>query len=547
MKYNITNNKFIGGKNMLLSKFKTYQKIDVVPEIKKGLSVEGIAALEYLERYPQYYGIIYQAYQYRSLLKNNKGFTVPLLIFIEGQDVSTTKAERMTILLLKEIYEQFSPNASFLFVEAESIFNKTRFSSLSALKEIRAKITNSDTIFNEFVEFEDISFFMEELSVEDKERFKWFCIHLMRNSTVIIKGKKSDLQKFSLFVGKEENIYLDMTMEYSNEELAERIRAYFEKYSIFPDRTWDSHLLNELNQIKETKNTNLYTKIITRIKRELISKRTGSLTSDISILDEKDNEESLLDLNSMIGLENVKTLFHNLTSYLEFNQQMKEFNNVSYPLNLHMLFTGSPGTGKTTMARIVAKTLYDLGYIAENKLVEIDAKDMVSQWVGDTALKTNTVIRSAMGGVLFIDEAYSMIKNAHGHEAVATLIKAMADMKENLVVIFAGYQKEMEEFVKSNPGIASRIGYTFEFTDYSEEELIQMLKFKLKSYHLSITNEYLEGILPIIRSKKKELNFGNGRFIDNLIQSSLFKHSLTVKERTPETMFVLDKSSIPEM
>ena len=150
-------------------------------------------------------------------------------------------------------------------------------------------------------------------------------------------------------------------------------------------------------------------------------------------------------------------------------------------MNLHMMFLGNPGTGKTTIARKVTKMLYDLDCIRINKLVEVSRQDFIGEHSGETAPKVEKVIESAMGGVLFVDEAYSLKlsdNDQFGSEAIATLIKCMEDNKDELVVIFAGYTKEMQEFIHANSGIKSRIGYTIEFADYSEDELYEIAEDK---------------------------------------------------------------------
>ena len=143
-----------------------------------------------------------------------------------------------------------------------------------------------------------------------------------------------------------------------------------------------------------------------------------------------------------------------------------------------MVFLGNPGTGKTTIARMISEILYNLKYVKENKLVEVSVKDLVAEYVGQTAPKTMSVIEKAMNGVLFVDEAYTLAttnsQNSYNGEAIATLIQAMENYRDKLVVIFAGYTKEMRAFLDSNSGITSRIGYTLHFDDYTTEELIEI-------------------------------------------------------------------------
>ena len=198
-----------------------------------------------------------------------------------------------------------------------------------------------------------------------------------------------------------------------------------------------------------------------------------------------------------------------------------------------MVFLGNPGTGKTTVARLIGDILYNLKYIKQNKLIEVSSKDLVAEYVGQTAVKTMNVVEKAMGGILFIDEAYALAvknnDNSFNAEAIATLIKAMEDYRDDLVVIFAGYTKEMQDFLNSNSGIVSRIGYTLEFDDYTNEELIEIFKGMVSKAGFILEDDAIDEVKKLIDENRGMKNFGNARFIRNVYERSVINHATNTK------------------
>lgn len=264
---------------------------------------------------------------------------------------------------------------------------------------------------------------------------------------------------------------------------------------------------------------------------------------------EKSMEEIFEELNNLVGLTKVKQVLQDLVSLIELKDKTKNDLKIKNT-NLHMVFLGNPGTGKTTVARIVAQILYNLKYIKQNKLVEASSKDLVAEYVGQTAPKTMAVIEKAMGGVLFIDEAYSLASgsgqgNSYNEEAIATLIQAMENYRDDLVVIFAGYSKEMQDFLNMNSGIVSRIGYTLEFEDYSEEELLQIFQSMMKKSGFEVTNEAFDEVLLVIKKYKNTENFGNARFVRNLYEKTIIKHASNTKgKKTKKILKTITKEDI---
>lgn len=231
-------------------------------------------------------------------------------------------------------------------------------------------------------------------------------------------------------------------------------------------------------------------------------------------------------LNNLIGLSNVKAEVSSLSNLVKMQQVRMSrgmaVSNVSY----HCVFTGNPGTGKTTVARIVANIYKELGVLKKGHLIETDRSGLIAEYVGQTAVKTNAIIDSALDGVLFIDEAYSIIQggqNDYGKEAIATLLKRMEDERDRLVVILAGYSKEMTDFINSNSGLQSRFNRYIDFPDYSIDELLQIFNYILENNDCHVTDEAMTEVKKHIQQavNNKDQNFGNARFVRNFFEKIL--------------------------
>lgn len=242
----------------------------------------------------------------------------------------------------------------------------------------------------------------------------------------------------------------------------------------------------------------------------------------INTLSQQLSVDYSLELNRLIGLDKVKTDIESLRNLIKIqtlrSQQGLPNTNMSY----HMVFTGNPGTGKTTVARMVAGIYKELGILKKGHLVETDRSGLVAEYVGQTAPKTNAKIDEALDGVLFIDEAYTLEggENDFGAEAIATLLKRMEDNRDRLVVILAGYTNEVKGFIDSNPGLQSRFNRYIQFDDYTTDELLEILRMNMKKSRYKIKRDAFEWMHNYIGRKvmMKDNRFGNARFIRNAFE-----------------------------
>lgn len=244
----------------------------------------------------------------------------------------------------------------------------------------------------------------------------------------------------------------------------------------------------------------------------------------------KERKDHIKELDQLIGLDSVKQDVCAMSNFIKIQMFRQQKGLKTTPVSYHCVFTGNPGTGKTTVARIIAGIYADLGVLKKGHLVETDRSGLVAEYVGQTAVKTNKVIDSALDGVLFIDEAYSLVgggQSDYGKEAIATLLKRMEDDRDRLVVILAGYGDEMKQFIDSNPGLQSRFNRYIHFSDYTAEELHQIFCSLIKQYDYELTEEASLVILSTLIEavKHKDKNFGNGRTVRNIFEKTLEKQA----------------------
>ena len=243
------------------------------------------------------------------------------------------------------------------------------------------------------------------------------------------------------------------------------------------------------------------------------------------------------ELDQLIGLTNVKRMVRKIRAYAKRNKGSSDF-------NLHMCFRGNPGTGKTEVARIISRILYDAGVLGEAKLVETDSRGLLGKRVGETAPKTEEKINEAMNGVLFIDEAYGLLGGSgsaanYGAEAISVLLKEMEDRRGRFCVILAGYRKEMEDLLSANPGFASRIPFMLDFPDYTREELGEIAVAFLKKKRYEIDNDALARLLDVTEYFRQRPNFSNARTVRNILDQVILNQNLRAEDNADDSRIIL--------
>ncbi|MEW6624720.1 MAG: AAA family ATPase [Bacillota bacterium] len=268
----------------------------------------------------------------------------------------------------------------------------------------------------------------------------------------------------------------------------------------------------------------------------------------------KDGMTALSELHKLIGLSEVKKLVEELRAYVLVQKARAKEKLSNDSLVLHMVFSGNPGTGKTTIARILSKFFRELGILSKGHLVEVERADLVGEYIGHTAHKTKESLQKALGGILFVDEAYSLARGGDkdfGREAIDCLVKGMEDHKDNLILILAGYKIEMQKLIRTNPGLRSRFPIHIDFPDYSLDELMDIAKLMLsqREYYLSLEAELKMQNIIKTYVLSGQIQLGNARIIRNLIEKSIRQQALrlvTNNKLTREDLLMIKEDDICE-
>lgn len=356
-----------------------------------------------------------------------------------------------------------------------------------------------------------------------------------------VDGELGELASFRMTIDK---ISLDDKIMYCKNKFDEYNLIYkkqdIKEYADVPFWILKNMVIKLIIECK-SKNLNFIDKQMLKKNKEFYSKNTLKRRNERKNND-KNGKNATEELNELIGLNEIKKQMDKILNYVKLNKERGQMP------TLHMCFTGNPGTGKTSIARVIGKIFEEENILSgSGDFVEIHGRDLVDKFVGWTAQKVHDTVEKAIGGVLFVDEAYSLVADRRGSfedEAIAILIKEMEDHRNEICIILAGYTEEMKKLIELNPGFESRIQFTINFPDYNEEELLEIFNGLCKKEKYKLSGNCKEVLVNNFRNAKKEENFGNGRYVRNLFEKVKFEQADRVVQTKSKAINSINKTDI---
>lgn len=344
------------------------------------------------------------------------------------------------------------------------------------------------------------------------------------NSFPLFEGSDLDRLKKALYEFAEVVVKADGTVSADEAQNLKNLHAKYLTKGSVPENTVEESTVQKLHEQSDTNDND-----------------TETIKPDVPL---KTVEQALAELNELVGLDNIKEDIKSLINILKSNKLRKEEGLPEMKISLHSVFSGPPGTGKTTIARILSTIYGGLGVLPQNNFVETDRSGLVAGFVGQTAIKTDKLIKEALNGVLFIDEAYTLSRgdnNDYGQEAIDTILKRMEDDRDKLVVIVAGYNDEMTDFINSNPGLQSRFSRYFYFKDYDQVQLTQIFKNMANKAGFTLTDSATQKITELFTHLYTNRNdrFGNARLVRNIFEKTFERHANRTAGIAPITRAIL--------
>ena len=444
-----------------------------------------------------------------------------ILTKLELADAQTIQIQLLRINELEKTVDDLIENATVNYQKEE--YEKTKELLYSRHGDLYIQLAH---LYEQEENFEAAELsYLNAISYEDNPHYYWEFI-----LCILAKNNLSPATDVKVTVG----YFTGRNVKYIFEDI-KRIET------LVVNPKLRSYYLDECNKLK---------KWLTALHKEIYMNPLlkEALLKPIRIQVAMPIEEALQQLDRLTGLEEVKERINRIHDWILYREMRKEQGLKTEPMNLHMVFHGNPGTGKTTVARILATIYKSLGVLKSGHLVEVDRSHLVAGYVGQTAIKTRAKIEAALDGVLFIDEAYSLIRgsdNDYGIEAIDTLVKAMEDYQHRLVIILAGYPQEMHQFLESNPGLQSRFKYHIHFPDYSTDALLDILQTMLleRQYRLDeAALPYVQQLLDEAISRHPEKH-GNGRLVRNLLEELILTkatHAVQRRDGTPLDLLTVE-------